>query len=135
APAVRPQSSGDGAAWKPGKLPEPADSECLQLCAALPLERQQRERQRCEEVPDLVVAHDEELPATCDGGGCERGEPAAGGADAGIPVLPDGAERPSERGIEPSVQPLHPARLEVGDAERGRIDREARILERAHDLL
>src|SRR5947209_6318396 len=86
APAVRPQAFGDGASREPGKLSEPADSECFQFGAALPFERQQRERQRREEVADLLVAHDEDLAAARDGRRCERGEASAGDADTCIPL-------------------------------------------------
>ena len=48
---------------------------------------------------------------------------------------PTAASARLERRLEPAVQPLDPARLEVRDAERGRVDREAGILERADDLL
>ena len=50
APAVRPQSFGDGATREPGKLSKPAHSERFELVVTLPLERQQRQRQRCEEL-------------------------------------------------------------------------------------
>jgi len=59
-PAVRPQTFGDGATREPGKLSDFANSERFELFVALPLERQQAERQRSEETPDLVVAHDEQ---------------------------------------------------------------------------
>ena len=62
APAVRPQSFGDGATREPGKLSELSNSERFELFVALPFERQQAERQRREEAPDLFVAHDEQLP-------------------------------------------------------------------------
>ena len=50
-------------------------------------------------------------------------------------AVPTARERAPQRRLEPAVEPLHPARLEVRDAERGRLDREARVLERADDLL
>ena len=135
APAVRPQSFGDGATREPGKLSKLSHSERFELVVALPLERQQRERQRCEELPHLVVADDEQLPGLRDRGGRERGEPPACRADARIPVRADRGERALQRRVEAAVQPLDPARLEVRDAERGRLDREACVLERADDLL
>ena len=58
APAVRPQTFGDGATREPGKLSKPANSERFELFVALPFERQQCQRQRREEAPDVFVAHD-----------------------------------------------------------------------------
>ena len=45
-----------------------------------------------------------------------------------VPVRPDRPQRPLQRRLEPAVEPLDPARLEVCAARRGRIDREARVL-------
>ena len=50
APAVRPQSFGDGAARQPGKLSNRSYSELFELVVALPLEREQGQRQRREEL-------------------------------------------------------------------------------------
>src|SRR5439155_1252607 len=115
APAVRPQAFGDGATREPGKLSEPAHPERLQLLVALPLERQQRQRQRREEAPHLLVADDEQLPGSRDGGRRERGEAAPRSADPCVPRRADRGERPPQRRLEPAVEPLDAARLEVGD--------------------
>src|SRR5262249_5282877 len=55
APAVRPQTFGDGASREPGKLPQLANSERFELFVATTLERQERERQRREELRELLV--------------------------------------------------------------------------------
>ena len=59
APAVRPQSFGHGATREPSKLSKLSNSERFELFVALLLERQQAQRQRSEEAPDLLVAYDE----------------------------------------------------------------------------
>src|SRR5262249_517438 len=134
-PAVRPQTFGNGASREPGKLTELANPKCFELCGALPLERQQAERQGSEEVPNLLGADDEQLAAARNGGSGEGGEAAAGDADAGVPLRADGPERAAQRGVETPVEPLDPARLEVRGSERGRVDSEACVLERTDDLL
>ena len=48
---------------------------------------------------------------------------------------PDRRERAPERRLEAAVEPLDSSRLEVRDAERGRLDGEAGVLERVQDLL
>ena len=49
--------------------------------------------------------------------------------------VPTAASARLQRRLEAAVEPLDAARLEVGDAEPCRLDREARVLERADDLL
>src|SRR5205814_7056157 len=74
APAVRPQSFGDGAARKPGKLTQPPNSKLLQLLLRLLLEREQVDGQRREELARLLVRDDEQLPRLRDRRRRERGE-------------------------------------------------------------
>src|SRR5205814_2146259 len=121
APAVRPQSFGDGATREPGKLSKPAHAERLEVVGALPFERQERQRQRCEELSDLLVANDEQLPRLRDRSGGERGKAPAGRTEPRVPLLPDRRERAPQRGLEPAVELLDAARLEVRDSERGRL--------------
>ena len=96
APAVRPQSFGDGATRQPGKLSDLLDPEVLQLLAPLSLHREERQRERREELLGAVVVDDQGLPRPGDRGGGERGEAAVGRACAGVPAGPDrGAARAS----------------------------------------
>ena len=126
APAVRPQSFGDGATRQPGKLSDRSYSELLELLVALPLEREQRQRQRGEERPRAVVGDDQRLPGPRHVRRRERREAPLGRSRARIPGRPDRRERPLERRLEPAVEPLHPARLEEHRSRLGRLDREAR---------
>src|SRR5581483_4821826 len=101
APAVRPQSFGDGAARKPGKLSQPANSERVELLVALPVERQQRQRERCEEAADLLVADDEQLARLRDRCGGERGEAAPRRSEARVPRRPTAASARRSAGSSP----------------------------------
>src|SRR4051812_10901179 len=87
APAVRPQTFGDGATREPGKLSDLAHAQLLELLVALPLEREQRQRERCEEFACRPVRDDERLPPACARCGRERGEPPLGGTGARLPRL------------------------------------------------
>src|SRR5437588_73729 len=127
APAVRPQTFGDGATREPGKLPQLANSECFELLVTPALEREERERQRCEELRQLLVGDHDHLPGSRDGSCRERGEAACGRAYTRVPLGSDRRERASERRLEAAVEPLDSPRLEVRDAERGRLDSEAGI--------
>src|SRR5262249_60367568 len=51
------------------------------------------------------------------------------------PAAPPRGDPPLQRRLEPAVEPLHAAGLEVRAPRRGRVDREARVLERPHDSL
>ena len=130
APAVRPQSFGDGAARQPGKL-----SDLLARRAApsssrrSSLERQQRQRQRREE---LAACGRRRRPAPAPAGrrrGGERGEPPVGRAGARVPRGADRRERALERRRDAAVEPLDAARVEVEAARLDRLDREAVVLE------
>ena len=70
--------------------------------------------------------------ATVAAEGCEA---TSGDADACVPLRSDRGERAVERRVETAVQPLDPARLEIRDPGRGRVDGEAGVLERTDDLL
>src|SRR5207248_1044176 len=65
----------------------------------------------------------------------ERGEPACGSAGAHVPGRADGGERPLERALEPTVEPLDSGSLEVDAPRLGRLDREPRVLEPAQVVL
>ena len=97
APAVRPQTFGDGAARQPGKLSDLLDSEALELLAALCFERKQRERQRREELLGALVVDDERLARPGDRCRGERGEAAVGSAGTGVPGGADRGERALQR--------------------------------------
>ena len=135
APAVRPQSFGNGATRQPGKLSDRSHSELLELLVALPLEREQGQRQRGEERARAVVGDDQRLPRPRHARRRERREPPLGGPGAGVPRGPDGRERPLERRLEPAVEPLDALRVEERRARLGRLDREPRVLEPRSDLL
>ena len=119
APAVRPQPFGNGATREPGKLSELSNSELL------PAPRSARrssgssvERQRREE---LSACARRATTSTCPGratrGRGERGEPALGRARRARPsAAPTAASARLQRRLEPAVEPLDTARLEVGDA-------------------
>src|SRR5438270_7831731 len=106
-----------------------------QLLPALGLVRVGVGRQPREELARALVGDDQDLPGTRDVRRREGREPAPGRARAWIPGSADGGKRPLERRLEAAVETLHAARLEVDAAEPRRVDREARILERAQDLL
>src|SRR5205823_3175131 len=82
-----------------------------------------------------LVGDDEDLPGTRDTRRGERGEPACGSAGAHVPGRADGGERPLERALEPTVEPLDSGSLEVDAPRLGRLDREPRVLEPAQDVL
>ena len=65
----------------------------------------------------------------------QRREPALGRADARVPRRPDRGERPLQRRLEPVVEALDPARLEVDAADRRGFDREAGVLQPLQQLL
>ena len=135
APAVRPQAFGHGAAREPGKLSKLSHSELFELRVPLRRERQERERQRREELAGALVGDDQDLPGARDVRRCECGEPALGSAHAWIPGRADGGERALERSLEPAVKTFDSARLEVDAAEVRGVDREARVLEPAEHSL
>src|SRR5262249_53455178 len=110
-------------------------SECFELLVAVALEREKRERERCEELRQLLFGDHDYLPGSRDRSCRQCGEPPAGGADPCIPLRPDGAERALERWLKPAIEASRAPRLEVRDAGGGRIDGEACVLERADDLL
>src|SRR5262249_1147368 len=81
APGVRPQTFGHGATRQPGKLPQLANPERLELLVAAALEREERERQRREELRQLLVGDDDRLPRPRDRSCGERGEAPSGRPD------------------------------------------------------
>ena len=135
APAVRPQPFGHGAARQPGKLSDRSYSQLLQLLVAAALERQELQRQRREERAGAVVGDDQRLPRLCHVRRRERRKPPLGRPGLRAPDRPHCGERPLERRLEAAVQPLDPFRLEVHEPRLRRLDREARVLEAAQDLL
>src|SRR5262249_55712245 len=124
APAVRPQSFGHGAPGQPGKLSDRANSQLLQLLVAVALEREQRQRQRREELPRAPAGADRGRPGPRPPRGAGRGEAPPGGAGARPPRRAARGERAPERGLEPAVETLDPAWLEVHRPRAGRLDRE-----------
>ena len=112
APAVRPQSFGDGAARQPGKLSDRSYPKLLELLVALALEREQRAAAAARGTARAVVGDDQRLPRPRDVRRRERREAPLGRPRACIPRRPDRRERPLERRLEPAVEPLDPSRLE-----------------------
>jgi hypothetical protein len=78
---------------------------------------------------------DQHLAGTGDVCSRERCEAPARRADPCVPAGPDRLQSPPERRLEAAVESLHAARLEVGAAGRGRIDRDPRVLQPPDDLL
>ena len=130
---LRPQPLRDGAARQPGELAQPPHPEPFELGVAVRRQRQQRERERLEKVLLLLPLDDHRLPGARDARRRERDEPALPRARAWIPGRADGGERPLERRLHPSVEPLDAVRLEDDDARLDRLDREARVLQPAQD--
>src|SRR5439155_21436692 len=88
-PAVRPQTFGDGATREPGKLSEFANSEGFELLVAVALEREKRERERSEELRQLLIGDHDYLPGSRDRSCRKCGEPPPRCADTRIPFRPD----------------------------------------------
>src|SRR5207248_2152544 len=129
------QAFGHGSTREPGKLSQTANAERLELGGALPLEREQRERQRREELLEPLGGDDQHLARTRHGRGGQSSEAPLGRARARIPRQADRGERALQRRLEPAVEPLDAARLEEDGARFGGIDDEAGVLEPAQDLL
>src|SRR6266540_2136219 len=134
APAVRPQTFGNGATRKPGKLSKPSHSQFLQLLLLLLAQREQVERQRREEFARALVRHDEQLPRPRDVRRGERRKLPLGRTDPRVPQRADGSERPLQRRLDAPVEPLHAARFEERGAVLGRRNSDPRILEPAQEL-
>ena len=135
APAVRPQSFGNGATRQPGKLSDRAYPELLELLVAGRVERQELQRQRGQERLRPVVGDDQRLTGPGDARCRQRGEPSLRRPRPRLPRRPDRGERPPERRLQPAVQPFHSSRVEVDDTGAVRLDRESGILEPPQDLL
>src|SRR4029453_15635177 len=135
APAVRPQTFGNGAARQPGKLSKPSYPQLLQLLLLLLAQRQEPERQRREELARVLVRDDKQLTRPRDVRRGERRELPLGRADARVPGGSDCGERPLQRRLDAAVEPLDVASLEeCGTPLCGR-NRDARVLEPTQDLL
>ena len=107
----------------------------LQLLAPLLFHREERQRERREELLGAVVVDDQCLPRPGDRGRGERGEAAIRCPGAGVPRGADRAQRALERRSDAAVEPLDPARLEVEAPGLDGLDREAVVLETAnHDF-
>ena len=128
-PPFRPEPLGDGAPRQRRQLSQLSYPQPLELRVAVGAERQQRERQRCEKALLRAVRDDECLPGTRDARRRQSGEPAPGSARAWIPGRSDRGERPLERRLQASVEPLDPARLEVDATGLLGLDREPGVLE------
>ena len=135
AAAVRPQTFGHCGARQPGKLTNPLDPELLELLTTLVVDGEQRERKRCEELARPLVRDNEHLACPRDVRRRERRESPPGRPDPRVPGGADRGERPLQRRLEPAVEPLHSSCFEIDTPEPGRLDREARVLEPAEDLL
>jgi pimeloyl-ACP methyl ester carboxylesterase len=83
----------------------------------------------------VLVGDDQHLAGAGDVRRRQRREAPARRADPRVPARPDSLQRALQRRLEPAVEALHPARLEVCAAGRGRIDRDTRVLESPDDLL
>src|SRR5207302_5885673 len=116
APAVRPQTFGHGATREPSKLSDLLHAELAQLGTAAWIQRHEFERQRREELGQPLVRDDQHLATARDRRGRERSKPPLRSADPRIPARSDGGERTPERRLEPAVEPLDSARLEVDRA-------------------
>ena len=136
APAVRPQSFGHGATRQPGKLSDRANSRA-------PPAPRSGSRSSGSSVSGSGARNERvrssETISACPGRATFAAASAANRRSAaparGVPDRPDRGERPLERRLEPAVEPLDALRLEVDRARLGRLDREARVLEPAQDLL
>ena len=128
-PAFPTETLRDSSPGQGGQLPQAAHAQTLQLRVAIGRERQERERQRCQKALLLAGRHDECLPGTRDARRRKGGEPALRRARAWIPGSSDGGERPLQRRLQASVQPLDALRLEVDATRLLGVDGEARVLE------
>src|SRR5262249_58973779 len=113
APAVRPQTFGDGATREPSKLSELANSERFELLVAVAFERKKRERERCEELRQLLVGDHDYLPGPRDRSCRQCGEPPPRRADACVPLRPDGSEGTLQRRLETAIEPFDSLGLEM----------------------
>jgi hypothetical protein len=134
-PSVQAEPFGDCSPGQRRELPQLPHPKPFELRIAGRRERQERERQRCEKALLLPVRDDEGLPGTRDARSGQRCEPAPRSARAWIPGSSDGGERPFERRLQASVEPLHALRLEVDATRLVGGDGEARVLEPAQHSL
>jgi hypothetical protein len=84
---------------------------------------------RLQEHARLAVVDHDRSACRRDRGRRQCGEAPGGGSHARAPLRPDRVERAPEHLLEPTCQPLHPPRVEVGAARLGRLDRETGRLE------
>ena len=133
--SLRPQPLRDRAGGKPAQLTQRAQAEPFELRVTIRRHRQERERQRLEELLFLLRRNEEDLARPRDARRGEGGEAPVGGADARVPGRADGGERTLERRLHASVETLDTLRLEDDRALLDRIDGEAGVLEAPQDAL
>ena len=127
--SVRAEPVRDRTPGQAGQLAETLDPELRELLPPLRREREEVERERLEEEVRLAVVDDERPAGRRHGRRRQRREAPGRRPHTSPPLLPDRVERPPERLLEPSGQPLHPPRLEVDAARLDRLDRKAGLLE------
>ena len=115
-------------------MPDRPQAERLQLVVALPLERQDAERERSEEGGRFLARDDEYLARAGDARSGERCELSLGCARAGIPAGAHSGERPAKDALHAAVQTLYCASFHVETPRLGGLDGEPFAFEPAHDL-